>query len=68
MKRKVFIFKNFGHRFKIFVEQAFTEWQLSQNKFYRLLQNIQCFLPLTKIKRQKNKSIGEEKMCVKSKT
>ena len=26
------------------------------------------FLPLTKIKRQKNKSIGEEKMCVKSKT
>ena len=52
MKRKMFIFKDFGHKFTIFNEQdffrviTFSEYLLSTACEYSM------FLPLTKIKNQ----------------
>ena len=59
VKRKSFIFKDFGYRLTIFEEQAFSEKQLSPNQ---LLLNTQ----LTKIKSQNINVIGD-KICIKSK-
>ena len=50
MKRKSFICKYFDQSFKIFVEQVFSEYQLSQSIFNRPLVNIQCFYHLPKLK------------------
>ena len=49
VRKKMFVFKYFGHRFTIFGEQAFSEWQLSSNIFYKLLLDIQYFCHLPKL-------------------
>ena len=57
MKRKTFILENFGFRVTIFIEQAFSEEQPSQDNFCLLL----VFLLLSKIKSHIIKVIGDEK-------
>ena len=55
-------FQDFGHKFTIFKEQAFSEYQLFQNNFCRLLVNIQGFYHLTIIENQKIKVISDKNL------
>ena len=61
-KRKMFIFKDFGHKFTIFKEQAFSEHLLPTACEYSM------FLPLTKIKNKNIKVISDKKSLLNLKS